>query len=132
MVSAATLASKIVSKGLDNMDFSMLPPPIKFEILTMTGELFFKQGNLKESLRAFLIAPNIDRLFELGDWLLMQGRFEEAAHFFVPTGHKKVLDKVGFRCAEAGNYELAFKCFESSGNLPMAEFIYLNFLHPTP
>jgi len=130
MVSAATLAGKIVSKGLDNMDFSMLPPQIKFEILTMTGELFFKRGLLNDALRAFMLAPNMDKLFELGDWLLLQGRFEEAAHFFIPTGHKKVLEKVGFKCAEAGSYELALRCFESSGNLALARFMYANFLHP--
>ncbi|MFH0752868.1 MAG: hypothetical protein V1914_04735 [archaeon] len=43
MVSSATLAAKIVDKGLDNMDFSMLPDALKFEILTTTGELFFQE-----------------------------------------------------------------------------------------
>src|SRR3989338_4138829 len=129
MVSAPTLAAKIVSKGLDNMDFSMLPPQVKFEILTLTGELFFKRNMINDALRAFMIASNMDRLLELGNWLLLQGRFEDAARFFMQTGHKKLLEKVGFKCAEAGNYELAFKCFEASGNLSLAEFMYVNFLH---
>lgn len=130
MVSSATLAAKIVEKGLDNMDFSMLPAQIKFDILTMTGELFFKKNMFNDALRALVMAPNMDKLKEFGEWMLLQGHFEEAARFLVPTGNKKLLENVGFKCADSGNYGLAFRCFEASGNLQMAEFMRANFEHP--
>lgn len=128
MVSSATLATKIVDKGLDNMDFSMLPESLKFDILTVTGELFFKKNNIRDTVKSFVIARNMDRLAELGELLLAQNRFEDAALFFIPTGNKKFLEKAGFKCAEAGNYGLALKCFEASGDVRLAEFLRANFL----
>ncbi len=127
MVSSPTLAAKIVDKGLDSMDFSMLPESLKFEILTVTGELFFKRNNVRDTVRSFVIARNMDRLAELGESLFVQGRFEDAAMFFIPTGSKKALEKVGFKCAEAGNFGLALKAFEASGDRQMVEFLRKNF-----
>lgn len=127
MVSSATLAAKIVDKGLDNMDFSMLPDALKFEILTTTGELFFKKNNLRDAVRSFVIARNMDGLAELGETLLAQNRFEEAARFFIPTGKKKELEILGFKCAEVGNYKLALRCFEASGSASLVSFLRDNF-----
>ncbi len=129
MVSCATLSAKIVSKGLDNMDFSMLPPQLRFEILSSVGELFFKKGNIRDSVRSFAIACNMDRLVEIGDWLLTQNRFEEAAQFFIPTGTRKILEDIGFKCAEAENYALALRCFEAAGSAELVEFMHANFLN---
>ncbi len=126
MVSCSTLAAKIVQKGLGNMDFSMLTPHLKHEILTATGEAFFKQGNIKDAVRSFMIANNTDKMVEIGDWFIAQTRFEEAALFFIPTGNKKVLEKVGFECADRGNLEMAIKCFEAAGNQALVEFIKAN------
>lgn len=128
MVSSSTLAAKIVDKGLDNMDFSMLPESLKFEILTVTGELFFKRNNVRDTVRSFVIARNMGRLAEIGGLLLAQNRFEDAAMFFIPTGNRKALEEAGFKCAEAGNYNLALKAFEASGNIRFAEFLRANFL----
>ncbi len=128
MVSSSTLAAKIVEKGLDNMSFSMLPEVLKFDILTVTGELFFKQNNLRDAVRSFVIARNMDKLAEFGGMLLLQNRFEEAANFFIPTGRKKELEIVGFKCAEGGNYDLALRAFEASGDMRLAGFLRENFL----
>ena len=128
MVSCATLSAKIVSKGLDNMDFSMLPPQLRYEILSSVGELFFKKGNIRDSVRSFAIACNMDKLTEIGDWLMRQNRFEDAAQFFIPTGARKILEDIGFKCAEAENYALALRCFEAAGSAELVEFMYVNFM----
>ena len=132
MVSSATLAAKIVEKGLDKMDFSILPDSLKFDILTATAELFLKRNELDDALRAFVIANNKVRMVELGKQFLERKRFYEAAKFWIPAGNALLLEQAGVECANLGDFRLALQAFEAAGNRPMAEFLRVNFLQGNP
>lgn len=132
MVSSATLAAKIVEKGLDRMDFSILPDSLKFDILSATAELFLKRNDFENALRAFVIANNKVRMVEIGRQFLERKHFEVAAKFLVPSGNAGLLEKAGLECALLGNFGLAMQAFEVAGNVKMADFLKANFLQRSP
>lgn len=128
MSKLSTLARWIVDRGIDNINPSMLSDDFKKDVLTESGMLFFKEGKIRDAVKALRLAGNSARLVELGDEFMKQNRSEKAALFFIPSGDKDRIEKAAALCAKEGHFELAFEAYSAAGNMEMASFIRENFL----
>jgi len=61
------LLPALLNRGIDNIDFSMFGPEMRYSILDLMGDEFIRRGNLAEAQKAFVLSSNQPRLSIVAD-----------------------------------------------------------------
>ncbi|MBI2108230.1 hypothetical protein HYX09_00040 [Candidatus Woesearchaeota archaeon] len=121
------IVEKILTKGINSVNLSMLDESTRKNILSDVGEKLYKQNRFAEAIDIMAQAGQIEKLKELGDSFLAEAKAELAALCFIPTKDKDRLNNAAVMCIHSKNYRLAAKAYQAAGNTQMAEFIEKNF-----
>ena len=122
-----SLASKLIEKGVQNIDVSMLPDEYKKQILTEVAELLFNQGRLDDSAKMISKSCNSVKQVEFGTKFLKEGRPTLAVESLMGSGANELIKKAGIACLNEGHKEAALKAFSSISDEEMKKFIEENF-----
>src|SRR3989338_801495 len=57
----------LLEKGIDNVNLSMFDEATKSKLLNALGEEYIRRGNINDSVKAFILAGNRQRLVEVGE-----------------------------------------------------------------
>ena len=71
------------------------------------------------------------KLIESGDYLFKQGRFQDAAKFYMFSEDRTKIEIAAVKCIEDEAYQLAYDLYVKTGNFQMLEFIKMNFMEKT-
>jgi len=122
-----SLAAKLVEKGIESIDVSMLPPEHKKEILTEVAELLYNQGKLDDAAKMISKSGNHGKQVEFGKKFLEEGRFSLAVDALIGSNANELIKKAGIACMNIGNMDAALRAFISIGDNEMERFIRENF-----
>ena len=68
----------LLEKGIDNVNFSMFDETTKSKLLNALGEEYIRRGDMHNSVKAFILAGNRQRLVEVGEHYEEVGLFSSA------------------------------------------------------
>ncbi|MFH1637132.1 MAG: hypothetical protein ABIB71_01775 [Candidatus Woesearchaeota archaeon] len=128
MPSFVGLASKIVDKGLENTDLSMLPWDKKMVLLTDVAILLHKRGNYDDAVKAIIMSGNVIRMRLWVDEFLKTNKVKQATLCAIALKDKEKLERLGMMCMKEGYYRVAADAFKKVGKNDLAEFVKMNFL----
>ena len=122
------IVMKILREGISSVNLSMLDESARKRILRDVGDKLYKENKIHEAIEIFTKANDMEKLTEIGDSFLAQGRGELAALCFIPTKDNQRLSNAAVQCISAKNYSLAAQAYEAADNRQMADFIRQNFV----
>jgi len=122
------LVDIIRTKGIQNIDVSMLDEENKKMMLTEAGTILIRRGDCMKGVLALNLARNTEKLVEVGNDFFEQRHFDLAVLAFEHTGKTEMLNRLGALCIEEELYEYALKAFHAAGNSEMVDFVKKNFL----
>ncbi len=121
-----TLVRWILSQGLDKFDASMLPNELKEKVFSSAARAFFRKGDFSNAIKSLSYIDNKQLLVDFGDNLMQLNKFREATFAYIYSGHKEKIEHGASLCIKAGEFNLALKAYEASGNTEMVNFIKKN------
>ena len=121
------IVEKILKEGVGSVNLEMLDEAAKKRILTECSERLFKQGRFKETIEILSKNNDVQKLYDIGDSFISQGKTELATMFLIPTKDKKKLNSAAMLCIQSQNYALAAMAYDAADNKQMASFIKENF-----
>lgn len=121
------IVEKIMKEGMNSVNLSMLDEGARKRILNDVGEKLYKQSRFSEAIEILAKANNIEKLTNLGDMFLSEGKIDLATLCFIPTKDRHRLNNAAVLCIQSKNYRLAAKAYEAADNSQMASFIRQNF-----
>ena len=122
------IIEKILKEGINSVNISMLDDSSRNKILSDVADKLYKQNKFIEAIEIMSKANDINKLINLGDSFLAEGKAELATLCFIPTKDKQKLNNAAVLCIQSKNYELAAKAYEAADNKQMADFIKTNFV----
>ncbi len=122
------LASRIVEKGVDNVDLSMLPWDKKMALLTDVAIILRKKGNFDEAVKALVMSGNVVKLRSWTEDFITMNKVKHATMCAIPIRDQANLEKLGMKCMNGGYYRLAAEAFKKLGKEDLADFVKMNFL----
>lgn len=122
------LVDVIHTKGIENIDVSMLDAENKKMMLTEAGMILIRRGDCMEGVQALNLAGNTEKLVEVGNDFFEQRHFDLAVLAFEHTGKTEMLNRLGALCIEEELCGYALRAFKAAGNSAMVDFVEKNFL----
>src|SRR3989344_4747491 len=117
------IVMKILKEGINSVNLSMLDESARKRILRDVGDKLYKENKINEAIEILTKANDTEKLAEIGDSFLAQGRGELAALCFLPTKDSPRLSNAAVPCINAKNYRLAAQAYEAADNRQMAGVI---------
>jgi len=122
------IASQIVTKGIDSIDYSMISQDLRKKVFTEAGELFIKNGKSLEGIKSLIIAENIKLLKEYSIYFTEKGLFELAILCAINIKDKKLVADLAPLCLEKGACNEAIKGYEFLNEKEICSLIKENFI----
>ncbi|MEK6983752.1 MAG: hypothetical protein AABX33_04210 [Nanoarchaeota archaeon] len=122
------VVEKILKEGISSVNLSMLDEAARKKILSDVADKLYRQNRFKEAIEAAANCNNIEKLIQLGDLFLSEGKSELAALCFIPTKDKQRLTAAAVLCIKSKNYKFAAQAYDAADNKQMAAFIKHNFV----
>ena len=94
------LVPVLMQKGVESMNLSMLEPELKKRLLALVGEEYFRKGQVKEAINAFVLSGNRAKLGEIGEHYELVGQNMEAIDCYKLAADEEHLISLGKKCLE--------------------------------
>lgn len=124
---ASPIATEMVEKGIDNVNFSMLNPILKSQILVEAAELLIHKGRYDEAVDALIKAENPKKCLDLGTWFEDKHLFKHAAYCYIYSEDKVKMKTIAEICVKQGLYATAKQVYIALADESMIDFVEHNF-----
>jgi len=120
------IASKIIKKGINNIDFSMLPEDRKSSILSKVALLLYKENHYEEAIKIIDMSGNKEMIKQWMEEFVSEKKSKYAALCAISLGNKEKIEELGMWCVDDGHYDVALVAFKSVNREDLMEFVRLN------
>ena len=76
------IVPSIVKKGIDNVNLSMFDDNTRNGLLNAAGDEFLKRGDFVQSVKAYVLTKNVQKLNNIGDEYSGRGQFNQAIEVY--------------------------------------------------
>ncbi len=121
------ILKSLISKDLSKVDASALSESMKKEF-EKTADVYVKNGNFIDAIKAFALIRNKERLIETGIVCLKNNLPYDAFYAFYYADDKENLNKVGNIFLQIPDVETALKAFKKAENQAMVSFLEENLM----
>lgn len=122
------IASKIIKKGINNVNFSMLPEDRKNSILSKVALLLYKENYYEEAIKIIDMSGNKYLIKSWMEEFISEKRSRYAVLCAIALKDSANIEKWAAICLEDGNYEIALQAYNTLEKKDMVDFIKANFL----